>query len=333
MKLAKATNTAWAKCAIGLAIIAMIVLGIETSRYVQIAPEWTDTDIAVKLVFLVCIVLLGSAFGMFFRKPFALSIALFILSGIASCIAIIGLESNIRSYERYYGDLELIGMRHELELQVEEAQAEAAAAKAELSAFKANVAKRKKSESTGGDAKPTAKASSSQQSSTADNVASYLKLAEQGDKDAQYRLARRYDLGYGVAEDKSQAVYWYRKAAEQGHAEAQCCLGTCYDFGYGVAEDKSQAVYWYGKAAEQGDAEAQYNLGVCYYNGEGIAEDESQAVYWFRKAAKQGVADAQFSLGFCYYFGYGVAEDESQAVYWFRKAAEQGIEEAKQFLD
>ena len=293
MKLAKATNTAWAKCAIGLAIIAMIVLGIETSRYVQIAPEWTDTDIAVKLVFLVCIVLLGSAFGMFFRKPFALSIALFILSGIASCIAIIGLESNIRSYERYYGDLELIGMRHELELQVEEAQAEAAAAKAELSALKANVAKRKKSESTGGDAKPTAKASSSQQSSTADNVASYLKLAEQGDKFAQFNLADCYNHGKGISKDKAKAVYWFRKSADQGFAVAQLYLGVCYCFGYGVAEDKAKAFYWYAKAAGQGDADAQYNLAVCYHNGEGVAKDKAKAVYWFRKAAEQGIEEAK----------------------------------------
>ena len=118
------------------------------------------------------------------------------------------------------------------------------------------------------------------------------------------------------------------KLAEQGDAEAQCNLGLCY----GVTQDNDKAVRWFHKAAEQGLARAQCNLGLCYYNGTGVAEDKGKAVKWFRKAAVQGFADAQYNLGLYYYNGAGVAEDKSEAAKWFRKAAEQGHEDAQKAL-
>ena len=80
--------------------------------------------------------------------------------------------------------------------------------------------------------------------------------------------------------------------AEKGDADAQYNLGVCYYNGYGVAQDKGEAVKWYRKAAEQGFADAQYWLGVCYYNGYGVAQDYDEAVKWIRKAAEQGHAKA-----------------------------------------
>ena len=157
----------------------------------------------------------------------------------------------------------------------------------------------------------------------------FRKAAEQGHVEAQYSLGTCYHEGEGVAEDKVTAVWWYRKAAEQGHAEAQNNLGWCYTLGDGVAEDKVEAVWWYRKAAEQGHAEAQYRLGMCYDNGDGVAEDKVEAVEWYRKAAEQGYARAQYDLGWCYYDGEGVAEDKVEAVKWFRKAAKQGYARAQ----
>ena len=69
-----------------------------------------------------------------------------------------------------------------------------------------------------------------------------------------------------------------------------------YSNGYGVTQDKSEAVRWYREAAEQGYANAQYNLGAMYYNGEGVRQDKSEAVKWFRKAAEQGYTPAQNAL-------------------------------------
>jgi len=151
-----------------------------------------------------------------------------------------------------------------------------------------------------------------------------LRAAQKGSSEAQFNLGAMYQLGRGVEQDFTQAVYWYRKAAEQGHPSAQCNLGVMYQLGRGVEQDCTQAVYWYRKAAEQGDGGAQCNLGVMYQHGLSVKQDYAQAVNWFRKAAEQGHAFTQFNLGVMYQLGRGVEQDCTQAVYWYRKAAEQG---------
>ena len=93
-----------------------------------------------------------------------------------------------------------------------------------------------------------------------DKAEQWRKAAEQGDAEAQYELGHCYHYGYGVTEDKAEAVKWWRKAAEQGNSEAQFCLGRCYDYGEGVAQDKAEAVKWYRKAAEQGHEKAKAAL-------------------------------------------------------------------------
>ena len=64
-----------------------------------------------------------------------------------------------------------------------------------------------------------------------------IKLAEQGDAEAQYRLGRLYTKGLGVPQDYTQAADLYRKAAEQGNAAAQRNLGWLYTKGLGVPQD------------------------------------------------------------------------------------------------
>lgn len=83
------------------------------------------------------------------------------------------------------------------------------------------------------------------------------------------------------------------REAQNGDAEAQYNLGLMYYNGYGVRQDKSEAVNWYRKAAEQGHASAQFNLGLMYGKGEGVKQDYTEAVNWLRKAARQGDTDAQ----------------------------------------
>lgn len=70
-----------------------------------------------------------------------------------------------------------------------------------------------------------------------------LKIAaEKGKKGAQYRLARCYDKGRGVAEDNALALKWYQKAAAQGYAKAQYQLAKAYMKGKkGLKSDKKKA--------------------------------------------------------------------------------------------
>jgi hypothetical protein len=151
------------------------------------------------------------------------------------------------------------------------------------------------------------------------------RAAEQGDVDAQYALAVRYESGWGVPKDDAQAVVWYRKAAEHGHVDAQFCLA-------GVVQEDAQALLWYRKAAEQGHAHAQYWVGFHYDVGRGVSQDYTQAAHWFRKAAEQGDKNAQYGLGSLYASGRGVPQDEAQAAKWFLESAEQGDTFAQGFL-
>ena len=48
-----------------------------------------------------------------------------------------------------------------------------------------------------------------------------LKLAEEGDENAQFLLGRMYEQGTGVKRDEVEAVKWYRKAAARGHRLAE----------------------------------------------------------------------------------------------------------------
>lgn len=86
------------------------------------------------------------------------------------------------------------------------------------------------------------------------NVASTRKAAEQGNAEAQRKLAGLYEKGQGVPQDYVQAASWYRKAAEQGDAIAQRSLGTLYQKGQGVPQDYSEAYFW-GAVAASGKIE------------------------------------------------------------------------------
>ena len=160
----------------------------------------------------------------------------------------------------------------------------------------------------------------------------FQRLANQGNTEAQYYLAKCYNNGWGISQDYQKSFYWNERAANQGNGKAQNNLGVCYRQGVGVEKDLQKAVYWYEKAANQGIAVAQNNLGSCYYNGEGVAKDLQKAVFWFEKSANQGNAKAQNHLGNCYYNGEGVEKDFQKAVYWFEKSANQGNADAQNNL-
>lgn len=72
------------------------------------------------------------------------------------------------------------------------------------------------------------------------------KLARDGDLEAAYQLARRYEHGTGgVRQDYPAAIAWYRRAAEGQHPMAMRTLANIYSAGLdGVARDPEQAAWW-----------------------------------------------------------------------------------------
>ena len=119
-----------------------------------------------------------------------------------------------------------------------------------------------------------------------------IQLAENGDVEAQYRLALSYYRGEGVEKDPKEAFEWFDKAAKQGYADAQYNLACLYDNGIGVKENKEMAFEWYKKSAEQDNPDAQFELALCYDNGIGIKEDKQKAFEWYKKAAEHNNEDA-----------------------------------------
>jgi TPR repeat protein len=192
----------------------------------------------------------------------------------------------------------------------------------------------------------------------------WLKLAEQGDANAQTWLARIYlsmnDLKEGLA--------WLRKAADQGNMEAQALLGLAYFRGRGVDKDAQAAakwlrpaaekgypraegllghvllsaeavrnaeegVRWLKKAAGDGDAYAQSLLGDFLVSGTaGFGKNDAEGAAWYRKAAQQGDARSRYVLGTMHHFGVGLPQDDAQAQFWLGLSAAQGHADAKKAL-
>ncbi len=168
--------------------------------------------------------------------------------------------------------------------------------------------------------------------------------AEQGDAQAQVRLAELYFWGKEVARDVQKSLHWFHQAAKQGHPQAQVELGLIYETGEGVQQDLKQAEYWNKQAfshwrrkAWLGDAVAQRNLARLYSVGGrvGLPYDSKLALYWYLKAAKQADAEAQYDLGKHYEFFSDVEDKQAKQaeyLFWYRQAAEQGHSRAQYAL-
>ena len=87
----------------------------------------------------------------------------------------------------------------------------------------------------------------------------WLPLADKGDAEAQYYVARIYANGMGgVPVDYARAVTWYQRAAQQQYSSALQELGYLYEQGLGVERDAMQALNLQRKAAGLG-AELDYS--------------------------------------------------------------------------
>ena len=99
-------------------------------------------------------------------------------------------------------------------------------------------------------------------SAWAGNADEIRQMAEQGNPQAQAKLASLYLLGRdGVEKDEKLAADWMAKSANQGVVDAQVVMGAFYDRGIGVEADRDKATQWYEKAAAQGHGTSRAILG------------------------------------------------------------------------
>lgn len=147
---------------------------------------------------------------------------------------------------------------------------------------------------------------------------------EKEKKEDEMPISLMIKLGVAAYENSEfdLALRIFLKVAEQGNDDAQWQCGLMYYHGKGTAVNKAKALYWYEEAAKQGNDDAQYKCGRMHYLGEGTAVNKAKALYWFEKAAEQGVAWAQLGSGAMYDLGEGTAKNVSKARYWLQKAAQ-----------
>jgi len=82
----------------------------------------------------------------------------------------------------------------------------------------------------------------------------WLPVAEKGNPEAQYYVARIYANGMdGVSPDFGMAAVWYERAADQKFAPAMQELGYLYEKGLGVPQDRLRAINLQRQASGLGD--------------------------------------------------------------------------------
>ncbi len=118
----------------------------------------------------------------------------------------------------------------------------------------------------------------------------------------------------------SRAAQLLSPFAEQGNAEAQHRLAIMYQNGLGVARHEGLALRWMKAAAESGYPIAQHGLGFMYLEGECVEKNPAEAVKWFQKAAEQGLAGSLTTLALMYEQGNGVERDQAKADELYRAA-------------
>lgn len=152
-----------------------------------------------------------------------------------------------------------------------------------------------------------------------------------GDPEAMRIAAWCYDTGTGVAKDQARAAALYLRAAQAGNSEAQWRYGVMLDTGEGgVARDPASALDWFHKAARQGNTNAFVSLGVMYSNGRGVAVDHEKALAAYLEAARRGNREALWHVGVIHFQGEGVTADRVEGAAWVIASSWGGSATARQ---
>lgn len=161
-----------------------------------------------------------------------------------------------------------------------------------------------------------------------------LALAQNGDKEAQFRVGYWYEHGIGAKKDDSKALHWYLKAAENGQLSAMFYLAGFYQGGRGGSKSNwDKALYWYSLSAERGVKESQYNMAFFYHRGRlGVEKNYDKALHWYLKAAENGMPIASNNIGVMFKNGDGLPSDPWLAYLWYRHAAKNGDKTASNNL-
>jgi TPR repeat protein len=155
-----------------------------------------------------------------------------------------------------------------------------------------------------------------------------LALAENGDADAQGRLAgfymalagSLYQAGNG--NDFAESLKWAKLAADGGNGDGLWTLALAYEHGRGVEKNQSTALEYYKQGAENGHAPSMHSLAWCYLCGDVVEKNMRLGFELILRAALLGNGLAMRDAGWCYQFGNGCMGNMRRAVAWYKKALE-----------
>ena len=159
------------------------------------------------------------------------------------------------------------------------------------------------------------------------------KLAESGDRYAQYLMGKLWRDGSLLIPDSVNARYWFEQAAEQGHLAAQYSLAKLYLSGDGEVQDIRLGLNWLYTAAVNGSSYAMYRLAKELFKGDLIKRNSDAAVEWFARSAEGGNPYAQYMMGKLYLTGTEAPYDEERAIHWLTRSAEQDNQYAQYLLN
>jgi len=150
----------------------------------------------------------------------------------------------------------------------------------------------------------------------------YLKAANAGDTESQYRIASMLGSGVGVDRNPEEAFSWGKKAADKGHVAAMEFVANAYWWGQGTSVDNSAAVALYLRLAEGDSLIARERLGSAYMYGFGVAVNVSEALRYYLDAASRDHIPAFSALGLLYESHVSGAPDWAAAVRWYKRGAD-----------
>ncbi len=160
---------------------------------------------------------------------------------------------------------------------------------------------------------------------TEDTLPDWCLRAEEGNVEAQFRVAS-YFLGCSGQVEQAEAERYLSMAAGQGHPEA-CLLLAKRRFSQQKPEE---AVKLLRNAADCGLWEAAELLGDCCSQGTGTARDEAEAERRYIQAAERGGSERMLLLALRYAKGDGVPESRGKAYSWVKKARDAGCPDARE---
>lgn len=153
----------------------------------------------------------------------------------------------------------------------------------------------------------------------------FLQSAKNGNKYAQYNIARRYQEGDGVTHNLQNALYWFDKSSDQHFHKASLESGKMYLCGEGTQVDFNSAAKRFKDAAFGDIPEGKYCYALCFANGHGVPRDSVKTWIWAERAIKDEYYHTYWVLGRMYEEGVTVMKDYDSARFYYEKGVEHDI--------